>query len=80
MRKTGAAFKAPRRRDLRAWKIVGLLLAAGILFHPWNMNTPHGRPTKLRDVAAWIRWYKRGSYHFPGKRERLRRRVIDGEL
>ncbi len=52
MRETGKAFKAPRKRNKRAWLIVGLLFAAGIRYHPWNMNTPHGRPTKLRDVPG----------------------------
>jgi len=80
LRDAGSAFKAPKRGDKRAWKIVGMLLTAGILFYPYNLNTPHGRPTKLRDVEAWIKWYKRGPYWFPSKNTRLRRRVEDGEL
>jgi hypothetical protein len=78
MLETGSAFKSPPKKNRTAWEIVRLLLEAGIRYYPGSIHGQYRRPGKLRDVSAWIIWYKRGPYNFPGKHERLRRRV-EGE-
>ncbi|WP_111664259.1 MULTISPECIES: deoxyxylulose-5-phosphate synthase [unclassified Streptomyces] len=46
----GSAFAAPRRRDTAAWRILTVLLNAGVGFHKTCCGGPGYRPRSLRDV------------------------------
>ena len=72
----GKAFKAPRRRDKKAWAVVAELLRAGFQFHAHGIP----RPTEARDVAAWIKRVRRKPHFGRSKKQRLVDRLEDGEL
>ncbi|MFJ2738552.1 deoxyxylulose-5-phosphate synthase [Streptomyces sp. NPDC087440] len=46
----GSAFAAPRRRDVNAWRTVGVLLRAGVGFHKSRSGGPGFRPRTVREV------------------------------
>ncbi|RII14704.1 hypothetical protein DSC45_20335 [Streptomyces sp. YIM 130001] len=46
----GAAFAAPPRRDIAAWRVLEVLLNAGVAFHMGCCDGPGYRPQNLREV------------------------------
>ncbi|MFH8221584.1 deoxyxylulose-5-phosphate synthase [Streptomyces sp. NPDC018057] len=46
----GSAFAVPRRRDAAAWRVLGVLLHAGVRFHKSCCGGPGYRPRTLREV------------------------------
>jgi hypothetical protein len=46
----GSAFAAPRRRDDAAWRVLAVLLNAGVRFHKGCCCGPGYRPRSLREV------------------------------
>ncbi|MGN9781598.1 hypothetical protein ACTMTF_09230 [Nonomuraea sp. ZG12] len=48
----GSAFAAPPRRDTAAWRVLSLLLHAGIRFHKSCCDGPGYRPRTLSEVRA----------------------------
>ncbi|KAB8190719.1 deoxyxylulose-5-phosphate synthase [Nonomuraea phyllanthi] len=48
----GSAFAAPRRRDSAAWRVLSLLLHAGVRFHKSCCGGPGYRPRTLSEVRA----------------------------
>ncbi|WP_328922047.1 deoxyxylulose-5-phosphate synthase [Streptomyces griseoaurantiacus] len=46
----GSAFAAPRRRDTEAWRVLSVLLHAGVRFHKSCCGGPGYRPRSLREV------------------------------
>lgn len=48
----GSAFAPPRRRDAAAWRVLSVLLNAGIGFHKSCCGGPGWRPRTLREVKA----------------------------
>ena len=50
----GLDFKAPRKRDVKQWKKVEALHAAGISFHTCGCGGPGDMPGTLREVPAFL--------------------------
>ncbi|MEU5867372.1 MULTISPECIES: hypothetical protein [unclassified Nonomuraea] len=48
----GSAFAAPRRRDTAAWRVLSLLLHAGVGFHKSCCGGPGYRPRTLGEARA----------------------------
>ncbi|WP_069813362.1 deoxyxylulose-5-phosphate synthase [Streptomyces sp. TP-A0874] len=48
----GSAFEAPRRRDTEGWRVLSVLLNAGIRFHRSCCGGPGYRPRTLHEVKA----------------------------
>jgi hypothetical protein len=48
----GSAFAAPPRRDTAAWRVLSLLLHAGVRFHKSCCGGPGYRPRTLSEVRA----------------------------
>ncbi|MFI7419538.1 hypothetical protein [Nonomuraea sp. NPDC049684] len=48
----GSAFAAPRRRDTAAWRVLSLLLHAGVGFHKSCCGGPGYRPRTLGAARA----------------------------
>ncbi|MEU8244621.1 hypothetical protein [Nonomuraea sp. NPDC048916] len=48
----GSAFAAPRRRDTAAWRMLSLLLHAGVRFHKSCCGGPGYRPRTLGEARA----------------------------
>ncbi|PZG21220.1 deoxyxylulose-5-phosphate synthase [Nonomuraea aridisoli] len=48
----GSAFAAPRRRDVAAWRVLSLLLHAGVRFHKSCCGGPGYRPRTLGEARA----------------------------
>ncbi|MFB9520273.1 deoxyxylulose-5-phosphate synthase [Streptomyces cremeus] len=46
----GSAFAAPRRRNVNAWRTLGVLLNAGVGFHKSCCGGPGFRPRTVREV------------------------------
>lgn len=46
----GSAFAAPRRRDDEAWRVLSVLLNAGVRFHKSCCGGPGYRPRTLQEV------------------------------
>ncbi|WP_033312906.1 deoxyxylulose-5-phosphate synthase [Streptomyces iakyrus] len=46
----GSAFAAPKRRDTAAWRILSVLLHAGVRFHKSCCGGPGYRPRTLGEV------------------------------
>ncbi|WP_190100726.1 deoxyxylulose-5-phosphate synthase [Streptomyces griseoflavus] len=46
----GSAFAAPPRRDARAWRVLSVLLHAGVRFHKSCCGGPGYRPRTPREV------------------------------
>ncbi|MEU4681550.1 deoxyxylulose-5-phosphate synthase [Streptomyces xinghaiensis] len=46
----GSAFAVPRRRDDEAWRVLSVLLNAGVRFHKSCCGGPGYRPRTLREV------------------------------
>jgi hypothetical protein len=46
----GSAFAAPRRRDAAAWRVLSVLLNAGVGFHKSCCAGPGFRPRTPREV------------------------------
>ncbi|CAM5463158.1 hypothetical protein SSPIM334S_01396 [Streptomyces spiroverticillatus] len=46
----GSAFAAPKRRDVNAWRALGVLLHAGVGFHSSCCGGPGFRPRTVREV------------------------------
>ncbi|MFH8403483.1 deoxyxylulose-5-phosphate synthase [Streptomyces sp. NPDC018019] len=46
----GSAFAAPRRRDAAAWRVLSVLLHAGVRFHKSCCGGPGYRPRSLGEV------------------------------
>ncbi|MDN3293003.1 deoxyxylulose-5-phosphate synthase [Streptomyces ficellus] len=56
----GSAFAPPRRRDDAGWRVLSVLLNAGIRFHKSCCGGPGYRPRTLREVKEWIAYAKAG--------------------
>ncbi|AJT65157.3 hypothetical protein T261_3489 [Streptomyces lydicus] len=48
----GSAFQPPRRRDTEGWRVLSVLLNAGIRFHKSCCGGPGYRPRTLNEVRA----------------------------
>ncbi|GAA4511782.1 MULTISPECIES: hypothetical protein [Nonomuraea] len=48
----GSAFAAPPRRDAAAWRVLSVLLHAGVRFHKSCCGGPGYRPRTLGEVRA----------------------------
>ncbi|MDX3238976.1 deoxyxylulose-5-phosphate synthase [Streptomyces sp. ME03-5709C] len=46
----GSAFAVPRRRDTAGWRVLSVLLNAGVRFHKSCCGVPGYRPRTLREV------------------------------
>ncbi|GAA3048894.1 hypothetical protein GCM10020229_70390 [Kitasatospora albolonga] len=46
----GSAFAAPRRRDTAAWRVLSVLLHAGVRFHKSCCGGPGYRPRSVPEV------------------------------
>ncbi|OIJ64375.1 deoxyxylulose-5-phosphate synthase [Streptomyces mangrovisoli] len=55
----GSAFAAPRRRDVAAWRALGVLLNAGVGFHQSCCGGPGYRPRTLREVRERMSYARR---------------------
>ncbi len=55
----GSAFAAPRRRDIAAWRALGVLLNAGVGFHKTCCGGPGFRPRTLREVRERLAYARR---------------------
>jgi hypothetical protein len=54
----GLDFKAPKRKDKEQWKVVEILYEHGITFYSCGCGGPGYRPTRLREVPAFLKWAK----------------------
>ncbi len=50
----GCAFAAPRRRDTAGWRVLTVLLEAGVGFHKSCCGGPGYRPRTVREVRQRI--------------------------
>ncbi|MEV4799307.1 hypothetical protein AB0K18_04765 [Nonomuraea sp. NPDC049421] len=48
----GSAFAAPARRDTEGWRVLSVLLHAGVRFHKGCCTGPGYRPRTLSEVRA----------------------------
>ncbi|MGW4147874.1 deoxyxylulose-5-phosphate synthase [Streptomyces albogriseolus] len=55
----GAAFAAPPRRDTEGWRVLSVLLHAGVRFHKSCCGGPGYRPRTLREVRERMAYAKR---------------------
>ncbi|MBD0735250.1 deoxyxylulose-5-phosphate synthase [Streptomyces sp. CBMA29] len=55
----GSAFAPPRRRDVAAWRTLGVLLNAGVRFHKSCCSGPGYRPRTLREVRERTAYARR---------------------
>ncbi|MEO3874589.1 hypothetical protein ABGB18_37860 [Nonomuraea sp. B12E4] len=55
----GSAFEAPPRRDTAAWRVLSLLLHAGVRFHKSCCGGPGYRPRTLGEVRARMAYARR---------------------
>lgn len=55
----GSAFAPPRRRDTAAWRVLAVLLHAGVRFHKSCCGGPGHRPRTLREVRERMAYAKR---------------------
>ncbi|WP_431781635.1 deoxyxylulose-5-phosphate synthase [Streptomyces chumphonensis] len=59
LRHVGTAFATPRRRDTEAWRVLGVLLHAGVHFHKSCCAGPGYRPRTLREVRERLAYARR---------------------
>ncbi|WP_282697560.1 deoxyxylulose-5-phosphate synthase [Streptomyces sp. CC208A] len=52
MTHVGSAFQPPRRRDDEGWRVLAVLLHAGVRFHKSCCGGPGYRPRTLAEVKA----------------------------
>ena len=55
----GSAFAPPPRRDRDAWRVLSVLLNAGVGFHKSCCGGPGYRPRTLREVRARLTYARR---------------------
>ncbi|RJL32024.1 deoxyxylulose-5-phosphate synthase [Bailinhaonella thermotolerans] len=55
----GSAFAAPKRRDAGAWRVLSVLLHAGVRFHKSCCGGPGYRPRTPAEVRARLRRARR---------------------
>lgn len=55
----GSAFAAPSRRDTEAWRVLSVLLHAGVRFHKSCCGGPGYRPRTLREVRERMAYARR---------------------
>ncbi|GGZ28071.1 deoxyxylulose-5-phosphate synthase [Streptomyces poonensis] len=55
----GSAFAAPPRRDTEAWRVLSVLLHAGVGFHKSCCGGPGWRPRTLREVRERMTYARR---------------------
>jgi DNA-directed RNA polymerase subunit RPC12/RpoP len=55
MRAVGRDFKAPPRRDVKAWRLVKLLLLEDIRWHACGCDGPGPLPATLREIPEFKR-------------------------
>lgn len=55
----GSAFAAPPRRDTEAWRVLSVLLHAGVRFHKSCCWGPGWRPRTLREVRERMTYARR---------------------
>ena len=55
----GSAFAPPRRRDIAAWRTLGVVLHAGVGFHKSCCGGPGYRPRTLREVRERLAYARR---------------------
>ncbi|MFE5189946.1 deoxyxylulose-5-phosphate synthase [Streptomyces sp. NPDC056628] len=60
----GSAFAAPPRRDRDAWRVLTVLLHAGIRFHKSCCGGPGYRPRTLREVRERMAYARRTGESF----------------
>ncbi|MEU9112176.1 deoxyxylulose-5-phosphate synthase [Streptomyces sp. NPDC048483] len=58
MTHVGSAFQPPRRRDTEGWRVLSVLLNAGIRFHKSCCGGPGYRPRTLHEVRARMAYAK----------------------
>ncbi|KAA6221304.1 deoxyxylulose-5-phosphate synthase [Streptomyces albofaciens JCM 4342] len=52
----GSAFAAPKRRDVAGWRVLSVLLNAGVRFHKSCCGGPGYRPRTLAEVRERMAW------------------------
>jgi hypothetical protein len=57
----GLDFKAPRKKDVEAWKILDLIAQNGFTFHGCGCYVGFKPPRALREVPDWIEKHRRKS-------------------
>lgn len=57
----GLDFKAPRKTEVEAWKILELLAQNGFTFHGCGCSVGFTPPRKLREVPEWLKAHRRKS-------------------
>ncbi|MCF6526159.1 deoxyxylulose-5-phosphate synthase [Streptomyces sp. JJ36] len=60
----GSAFAAPPRRDRQAWRVLTVLLNAGVRFHKSCCWGPGYRPRTLREVRERMTYARRSGEPF----------------
>ncbi|MER6110664.1 deoxyxylulose-5-phosphate synthase [Streptomyces hirsutus] len=60
----GSAFAAPPRRDTEAWRVLSVLLHAGVRFHKSCCGGPGYRPRTLREVRERMAYARRSGEPF----------------
>ncbi|CAL9282748.1 deoxyxylulose-5-phosphate synthase [Streptomyces sp. R02] len=55
----GSAFAAPPRRDTGGWRVLSVLLHAGVRFHKSCCGGPGYRPRTLREVRERMTYARR---------------------
>lgn len=60
----GSAFAAPPRRDTEAWRVLSVLLHAGVRFHKSCCGGPGYRPRTLREVRGRMAYARRSGEPF----------------
>ncbi|MFD3661906.1 deoxyxylulose-5-phosphate synthase [Streptomyces sp. NPDC058659] len=61
----GSAFAPPRRRDTSAWRVLSVLLHAGVRFHKSCCGGPGYRPRTLAEVKALMARARADGTPFP---------------
>jgi hypothetical protein len=54
MEDMGLDFKPPRRRDTEHWEVVEFLFRRGFAYHSCGCSGPGYRPSRWRDVPAFL--------------------------
>ncbi|MEU5179321.1 deoxyxylulose-5-phosphate synthase [Streptomyces longwoodensis] len=55
----GSAFAVPARRDTEGWRVLSVLLHAGVRFHKSCCDGPGYRPRTLREVRGRLAYARR---------------------
>ncbi|MEU6849045.1 deoxyxylulose-5-phosphate synthase [Actinacidiphila alni] len=60
----GSAFQPPKRRDAAGWRVLAVLLHAGVRFHKGCCCGPGYRPRTIREVKERMAYARRSGEPF----------------